>query len=341
MRNADGSWEKFDDYVVDFALDALAAGRRVALVTLVLIDGASPRALGAQMAVGEDGDWVGYLSGGCIERAVISEALAAIEEGHNRRIRYGKGSPYLDISLPCGSAIELYFDVKLSEQDLRPVADAVADRAEAGFSFLAEDCETSANNTYSMTYLPRRRLVVLGTGPVAVLLCRLAAASSFEVALYSNDEPTLGYAAATGAATHPLKTARRVPDIDIDSRTAIAFLFHDHDWEEELLPAVLGSDAFYIGAIGSRRTHGKRVEMLRQRGISPIDIERIHGPAGLFAGSKSAPDIALSILAEVVKLDPNARDDRLAEGSIRPRATAMDAAEARLDCRAADCSARN
>jgi xanthine dehydrogenase accessory factor len=341
MRNADGSWEKFDDYVINFALDALAAGQRVALVTLVLIDGASPRALGAQMAVGEDGNWVGYLSGGCIERAVISEALAAIVEGRSRRIRYGKGSPYLDISLPCGSAIELYFDVTLSEQDLRPLADALYRRMEIGFSFSTEDVAAGRANTYSITYLPRRKLVVLGTGPVAVLLCRLAAASSFEVVLYSNDAPTLGYAATAGAATHPLKTARRVPDIEIDSRTAIAFLFHDHDWEEELLPAVLRSDAFYIGALGSRRTHGKRVEMLRQRGISPIDIDRIHGPAGLFAGSKSAPDIALSILAEIVKLDPHATDDRLADDSTPRRSAATDATEARLDCRAPDCSVRN
>lgn len=87
---------------------AVPNDNRCALVTLVSIEGSSPRPLGAQMAVSETGDWVGYLSGGCIERTVVTEALDALALGRNRRVRYGKGSPYIDINLPCGSAIELF-----------------------------------------------------------------------------------------------------------------------------------------------------------------------------------------------------------------------------------------
>ena len=311
MKKLDGSWEKFDDYVVDFALDAARAKKRFALVTLVLIDGASPRSLGAQMAVDEDGDWVGYLSGGCVERAIVTEATDAIRQGRNRRIRYGKGSPYVDIQLPCGSAIELLFDVERTEYDMRSIEAALSARREGHLMFDGDASENEGMAPLKVTFTPRRRLIVLGTGPVAVLLCRLAVASAFDVLFYSNDEPTLEYGRQAGAEVFHLITQRRAPDIAVDDRTAIAFLFHDHDWEEELLPAVLRSDAFYIGAIGSRRTHGQRIERLLARGVPMKDIERIHGPAGIFGGSKSAADIALSILAQVVQLDPRARDDRL------------------------------
>jgi xanthine dehydrogenase accessory factor len=72
MKNADGSWQSFDDYVLDFALERMQLGQKMALVTLVGIEGSSPRAVGAQMAVSETGDWIGYLSGGCLERAVVA-----------------------------------------------------------------------------------------------------------------------------------------------------------------------------------------------------------------------------------------------------------------------------
>ncbi|PSS60551.1 cytoplasmatic protein CoxI [Ensifer sp. NM-2] len=310
MRNPDGSWEKFDDYVVDFALDAAKSGKRFALVTLVLIDGSSPRALGAQMAVDQDGEWVGYLSGGCIEQAIVTEATEAIREGRNRRIRYGKGSPYIDIQLPCGSAIELLFDVKRTEQEMLSIDRTLLARQEGRLTFdgTANSAETE---NLSLNFLPRRRLIIFGTGPVAVLLCRLAVTSAFEVVLYSNEDSTLAYGREAGADAIRLLSKARAPNVAIDARTAIAFLFHDHDWEEELLPIVIASEAFYIGAIGSRRTHAQRVERLRARGVETADVDRIHGPAGIFGGSKSAADIALSILAQVVQLDRHANDDRI------------------------------
>lgn len=108
MKKPDGSWEKFDDYVVDFALEAAKAGKRLALVTLVLIDGASPRMLGAQMAVDEDGEWVGYLSGGCVERVIVTEAQVAQLDPHAHDDRLnqisfglpGVSDPNLNPSMP-------------------------------------------------------------------------------------------------------------------------------------------------------------------------------------------------------------------------------------------------
>lgn len=89
------------------------AGLRVCMVTVVGIEGVGPRPVGAQMAVAENGTYVGYLSGGCLEQAVALEAKAAISDGKNRLVRYGKGSPYFDVKLPCGSGLDLYFDQNL------------------------------------------------------------------------------------------------------------------------------------------------------------------------------------------------------------------------------------
>ncbi|HWK15230.1 MAG TPA: XdhC family protein [Rhizobiaceae bacterium] len=114
MKDRQGRWDMFDDYVVDFACDQAARSIRTAIVTLVEIEGSSPLRVGAQMAVAETGEWVGYLSGGCIERAIAAEACAAIWSGAPRRVRYGRGSPYMDIRLPCGGAIELVIDVGTS-----------------------------------------------------------------------------------------------------------------------------------------------------------------------------------------------------------------------------------
>lgn len=308
MRHPDGSLDRLTDYVLGFALAAAKRGRRFALVTLVLVDGSSPRAPGAQMAVDETGDWVGYLSGGCVERVVVAEALEAIRAGCNRRVRYGHGSPYFDVRLPCGSAIELYFDVCCDLAALQAADHGRATRQEAQMEF-PEGIDHRGELVTSLTFRPVRRLVILGAGPVAIRLMRLAQVSDFEVELYSNEDETLDYARAAGVRPERLTTPSHMPDIATDSRTAVIFLFHDHDWEERILRDLLAGEAWYIGAIGSKKTHALRVELLAAQGVPAAMIRRIQGPAGLFGGSKNATDIAISILAQIVQMEPKDRPD--------------------------------
>lgn len=302
MRSLDGGWEKFEDYVLDFALDCIQSNQRIALVTLVKIEGSSPRSLGAQMAVSETGNWVGYLSGGCLERAVVAEAIAAIENNENRRVRYGKGSRYIDVQLPCGSAIELVFDVHLSAKTLIAVQARLDARLPASLIIPAElGSETTVAITRS--YQPRRKLIVAGVGPAAVHLARLGHLSRFQAILHSPDAATLDSAKANGLATASIDSIHAIPEFDADAQSAIVFMFHDHEWEKRLIPAALNSRAFYIGALGSRRTHRLRLEMLAGLGIDSIQMQRVRGPAGIFSGAKSAPDVALSILAEIVQFE--------------------------------------
>jgi len=295
---SNGSWGKGDYQIVAFAHDRLLAGERVALVTLVKIEGSSPRPLGAQMAVTESGEWLGYLSGGCIEQAVVAEAIAAIQEGENRRVRYGNGSKYIDIVLPCGSAIELFFDVQVRGHDLARIVRGLGKRRSVS---LPVPCK-GASPSLIRDFEPTRRLVVLGVGPSAVGLARIGAQSGFETTLYSPDDMTREGAGIDGIATCRL-TRTANPGYRADRRTAIVFMFHDHEWEHQLIPAALMSDAFYIGALGSSRTHRQRAEQLRRLGFQDDDIARIHGPAGIFPGGKCVEDIAVSILAEIIQID--------------------------------------
>jgi xanthine dehydrogenase accessory factor len=300
MKGANASWKQFDEYVLDFALDRLRLGERIAIVTLVHIEGSSPRPLGAQIAVSETGEWIGYLSGGCIERAVVAEAVAAIRSGKNRRVRYGRGSKYLDIQLPCGSAIELVFDVAVTRLELETI-DARLNRRVPAAMRIPMNAMTE-RETFTRIYAPRTRLVIAGIGPSAVQLCRLGLLSGFEVVLYSPDRHTREEALrTTGVEVVAITSPASMPDIHADRYTAVVVMFHDHEWEAKLLPLILETEAFYIGALGSRKTHAQRIERLIRSGIEREQIERIHGPAGLFEGGKSAPAIAVSILGEIMQ----------------------------------------
>lgn len=324
MRNQDGSWEVFDDYVLDFALDRSRAGEKVAIVTLAKIEGSSPRPLGAQMAVAETGRWVGYLSGGCIERAVVAEALSAIEEGRNRRVRYGRGSKYLDIQLPCGSAIELIFDVTRPTVEFAAIDARLQQRLPAIMHVPTEPGATDTDHVLACRYLPRKRLVVAGIGPAAVQLVKFGRLAGFDVILHSSDRPTMQEVLTLGVEVVPIVSPADVPRLHADSRTAIVFMFHDHLWERKLLPAALATNAFYIGAMGSRATHQMRLKKLRHAGIDDEQLDRIRGPAGLFAGAKSAADIALSILAEIMQIERDAAQTALPQ-SMEPVRRAVDA----------------
>lgn len=307
MQRSDGTWEIYDDYVLDFALDRIHAGEAVALVTLVAIEGSSPRPLGAQMAVSRSGRWVGYLSGGCIERAIVAEALEAIAAGVNRRVRYGRGSKYLDIELPCGSAVELVFDVGRHAKDIASI-DAQLQRRQPAM-MTVPGCAAGAAETLRV-YQPRRRLLVIGVGPATVSLVHLGLSTGWEVKLYSPDRPTIKALRSTGAEIVPLTGVNSEPALQADMRTAIVFMFHDHRWESRLLPAALQTDAFYIGAMGSRRTHAVRLDLLIRQGFAPDQLSKIRGPAGMFSGVKNAHDIALSILAEIVHCEAKEKAGR-------------------------------
>ncbi len=290
-----------------------AEGLKAALVTLVGIEGTSPRPLGSQMAVCEDGRAAGVITGGCAQAAIILEAQSALADGRPRLVRYGVGSPYIDIKLPCGAGIDVYVDPTVGDGDVALVTDAVAARAcaEMVIDLEAERtaCRTGMHGQSQAErdgsrlirrYAPAQRLVIAGKGPIAASLARLGAEAAFETVLLSPEPETLELGRAPSVAARPLMRADDFEADTLDAWTALVLLFHDHEWEPPILAKALQTPCGYIGALGSRRTHGERLDALRAMGCPDDQTARIHGPVGLAIGAKSPPAIAVAILAQIV-----------------------------------------
>ena len=287
------------------------AGHPTVLATLVAQDGSAPRPRGSQMAIRADGEAVGNLTGGCAEAAIIAEAQARLAAGNNRLLRYGKGSPYIDIRLPCGSGIDVFFDVHFANRDLDLVLSANAGRQPASLVFDFDALTCRAEPGAVMLDEPRRwarlceptvRIHAVGKGPLVPLLAQLGDAAEFEVLVWSSEPETLARAQPFARSTHALTTPEAFSCGALDQWTAFLSLFHEHEWDPPILAQALASESFYVGALGSRRTAESRREVLRELGVSDEALARLHGPVGLDLGARSPPEIALAILGQIVQV---------------------------------------
>lgn len=299
-----------------FALLAEGARRGLggALITIVGTEGGAPRAPGSHMAVLEDGTYCGYVSGGCVEAAIAGEALEVMRTGTDAVLRFGRGSPFIDVRLPCGGGIELHVHVKPARSVVDGALEAFSRRKafalqlapSAGTSEIVPDAGWHAtsgweNGVFRRCYRPRTRLVVIGQGPEFEATLRLARGADFELVAFSPDAHSLRVAAHLGVSATPLIGLADAPALPVDPWTAIVFMFHDHDRETALLMRALESAAFYVGALGSRATHAMRCARLRDKGVGEAALARIHGPVGLFGPTRDATSLAVSALAEIVE----------------------------------------
>nr|WP_235938068.1 XdhC family protein [Endobacterium cereale] len=274
--------------ILRFAVDAFGEGG-VALATLVDIRGGAARALGSHIAIAADGRFCGYVSGGCVEAAVASEAMQAIAKGKDRSVTYGEGSPFFDIVLPCGGGITVAIHVLRNAEPLRAILDGVADRMPMALRYSPEaqllqlsecpqrPCWQGAE--FVTVYRPVTRVVISGANMEADAVARLATTSRWDVILQNGLQQDL-------AST-------------MDAFTAVVLLHHDLDAEERLLDAAMVSSAFYVGALGSARTHHQRSERMQRRGFSRQDIDRIKAPIGIFGPTRDATALALSVVADI------------------------------------------
>ncbi|MEI4508396.1 XdhC family protein [Sphingopyxis sp. CCNWLW253] len=298
--------------ILRFVLARAEEGVGTILVTLTAIEGSSPRAIGAQMAVAEDGRYLGSFSGGCIEAAVVAEAIGTLSDGRAKLVRFGAGSPYLDIRLPCGGGIDLLFNPR---PDPHAIAQALAqhDRRELAALRLDDDgvhfdTITGAraiagweDGSFRLGYTPKLHIVAMGQGEELTALARLAAAFGAEVSVLSPDERALADLDAEGFDTVRLTSRTNLPPLVTDPWTAIISVFHDRDWEEELLPRALQLRSFYIGAIGSERTQDVRRNALRDAGVREDLQEKLRTSVGLIPATRDPATLALSALSQIVQ----------------------------------------
>jgi xanthine dehydrogenase accessory factor len=293
---------------LEFLVECRARGEPCALVTIVAIDGAAPRRVGAQMAVGAHGAVVGSFSGGCLDGAVIEEAQRALAEGASRRLRYGDDSPYIDIALPCGSGLDLQFDGAIPTDTVAAIAAALRERRAARLQWrnATQPPVCIADTTHCaddvrITVPPALRLVLAGAGDTLWAMCKLARAADIAVVALSPESNLRAPLDALGVRLHVLQHQHALPSIDWDAYTAAITLFHDHDWELPFLQDALASPTFLVGAMGSPRTQATRVDALRERGVSAETLARLRGPLGLLPRARDPQELAVSILAEAMQ----------------------------------------
>lgn len=291
-----------------FLIACARRGERTALVTVTDVIGSASRAPGTHMAVSETGEWLGSLSGGCVEAAVVGEARRVIEAGKAELIRFGAGSRFIDIRLPCGGGLDLLIVpsppipvlIEAEAQLVHRSAVTLLLEQDGRIRLAGHSAEGSTGKVYAVRHDPDLRLCIIGHGSETVALARLARTYGAQVTVLTPDDALRLETMVYGAEAHLLVTPAASPAFAADPHTAVVVLFHDHDWEPMLLQQALASDAFYVGAMGSRGTHAARLTALERAGVSRAQRSRLRGPIGLIPATRDPDTLALSILSEIV-----------------------------------------
>jgi xanthine dehydrogenase accessory factor len=297
--------------VFRFLNDRAARGEGTVLVTVCAAHGSSMRNPGSIMGVAQDGYFAGSLSGGCIENAVVAEALDVLKANAPRVVRFGAGSPYLDIKLPCGGGLDLHFQ-PLGRCGLAATCLASID-ARAPFSirlgesgadhvghWIAPHFEPEAA-TCTFGHWPAPRLTIIGHGAGVAALDDLARTMGCGTSVLTPDERIAASLKDRGMDATLLKQTNQTDLLTSDPWTAIVFLFHDHDWEIDLMARAFELPHFYLGAMGGRKAHAQRRRALQQRGITEEQLSRVRAPIGVFHSSRDPQTLALSALAEIIR----------------------------------------
>ena len=305
--------DSIDLEVLKSAAAWITDGLRCELVTVVKTWGSSPRPIGATLAICEDGRVVGSVSGGCIEDDLIERVRAhGLVRTTPELVSYGISADEAHrFGLPCGGTIELALEplgpasgidellARLGRHELlarRLDLASGAVRLETAAPGALQRVEDGALVTI---HGPRWRLLIIGAGQLSRFLAQIASAMDYHVTVCDPREEYRGGWNLPGVAL-----VHEMPDdvviaARLDRRSAVVALTHDPKLDDLALMEALKSDAFYVGAIGSRMNNAKRRERLKLFDLDETHLARLHGPIGLYIGSKTPSEIAISILAEM------------------------------------------
>ena len=251
------------------------------LCTIVGIDGSFSRRLGAQLAVHGDGRVTGSLADGCLERQLASEIAAG---GQRRVMRFGAGSPLIDFRLPCGSGLDILVDPAPDRGACRAALARLDARQEAALDLPVPEGSGLLERRF---YVPALRLLLFGEGPELETLAALGRAAGLAVEVHAKDDAALSL-------------GQPPRELSADRWTAVALLFHDHEWEQAILQWALETPAFYIGAQGGRQAREERTLRLSAAGVGEAAIGRVRSPVGIVKHSREPAALALSALAQIV-----------------------------------------
>lgn len=318
------------DAIPETALGWHRAGRGAVLATVVETWGSAPRPVGSQLAVAGDGEMAGSVSGGCVEGAVVTEAAEALADGKSRLMEFGVADETaFAVGLACGGRIRVLVEpvgtaipeamlaelvaARAARRSVAEVVDlatyarslihgatdeALAWRYRADKSGI-EGAEDGSPGRFVAIHNPPLRLIVVGAVHIAQPLLTIARLAGYDCTLI---DPRSAFGS---AARFPGQTILEDwPDeamaaLAPDQRTAVVTLTHDPKLDDPAIRIALGSQAFYIGCLGSTRTHAKRLDRLEAAGLGAVAQARLHAPVGLDIGARSPAEIAISIMAQI------------------------------------------
>ena len=294
----------YQDHAVDVLAQVAAyveTEQRFVLITSVDIKGGSARDVGALAVVSDSGEMTGYMSNGCIDQDILLQALECLIKGTARLLRYGEGSPFHDLTLPCGGALSVWIDPAPDKTALVAAYSALLARKPVSLTFHPKATE-DAFTPITISYQPKVALTLAGRGAVFRATAKIAHAIGFDVTGFSPDTHDLAAIEAfcRHAPTH-VTSQHSIISLDLDEASGFLTLFHDHEWEPAFLAAALATPVGFIGALGSRKTQSARLSHLASLGFSDQDQQRISGPIGLVPSLRNADLIAISALAEVAQ----------------------------------------
>jgi len=325
-----------------------ARGEKVALATVVATRRSSPRPVGSKLVVSERGELAGSVSGGCVESDVVLAAQEVLSGGPPRLLTYGiTDDMALEVGLPCGGEIDVFVEPLQvpAFDEARMVILTIVSGDEAGAKLLVREdgstagedhadlaalapaalrrgrshvIEHDGTSVFADVFGPPPRLLVYGAIDTAEALCRAA--------------KLLGWRTIVADARARFATMERIPSADEllvlwpeealaaakpDLGTAIVVLTHDDKFDVPMLIGSLATEAFYVGALGSRRNQERRNGLLREAGVAESDVDRIAGPCGLDVGAESPAETALSMLTEILAVRAGRSGGRLKDAPHR------------------------
>ncbi|MGJ7563002.1 XdhC family protein [Variovorax sp. GB1R11] len=313
--------ENLDVMVLRTLRDWRRAGKRALLTTVVRTWGSSPRPVGSIMALAEDGAVVGSVSGGCIEDDLIARYSHAHGKGEDvplgappALVKYGITADEAHrFGLPCGGTLELLLEyapdadaldqlvAQLEQGKLMKRTVTLATGTVQLAQATAPDELTVNDTELTNTFGPEYRMLLIGAGQLAEYLATMAKFSGFAVTLC---DPRAEYRTAWSLSGVHITT--EMPDDAVlafrpDRRSCVVALTHDPKLDDLALLEALQSEAFYVGAIGSRRNaDARRDRMIEHFEQTDASLARLRGPIGIYIGSKTPPEIAVSVMAEIL-----------------------------------------
>ena len=313
------------DQIPEIALDWHRAGKGAALATVVQTWGSAPRQPGSQLAISGAGALMGSVSGGCVEGAVVAEAMEALQDGRPRLLTYGvSDDSAFAVGLACGGTIRILVEpvgdgpqafspallaeiiaARAARQavgvltDLDSFARRMVTPADIPAAFRADRAGLQEDGALLTLHNPPLRLVVVGAVHIAQALLPMARMAGYDPVLVDPREAFASPERFPGERLLHDWPDAALGSVGLDARTAVVTLTHDSKLDDPAIIAALRSDVFYLGCLGSTRTHAKRLERLRALGFDDPTLARIHAPVGLNIGAKTPAEIALSTLAQM------------------------------------------